>query len=156
MSLILTIGLVSAPSSAADPNRPNQYETPSLGVAGDAVNLSAAEQASIQKVIESQLAAFQREDALEAFTFASPGIQQRFGNPDNFIAMVRSSYRSVYRPLEVEFREIRLLNGQPAQIMYFLGPDGVPITAIYFMEKQPDGSWRIDGVYLVKQPEVGA
>ena len=35
----------------------------------------------IRSVIERQLQASQRDDAVEAFTFASPGIQQQFQTP---------------------------------------------------------------------------
>ena len=84
--MILAAGLImaSASSQAADPNRPGGYETPSLKGAKDAADLGAAEQATIRHVIASQLAAFQRDDALEAFSYASPGIQRRFANPENF------------------------------------------------------------------------
>ncbi len=156
--MILAAGLImaSASSQAADPNRPSGYETPSLEGARDAADLGAAEQASIRHVIASQLAAFQHDDALEAFSYASPGIQRRFANPENFMAMVKSGYRPVYRPLEVEFRDIRMLHGRPAQVIDIVGPDGQPMIAIYLMEQQPDGSWRIDGVYFLKKPEAAA
>ncbi len=106
-------------------------------------------------MIASQLAAFQRDDALEAFSYASPGIQRQFANPENFMAMVKTGYRPVYRPLKVEFREIRILHGGPAQVIDIVGPDGKAMIAIYLMEQQPDGSWRIDGVYFSQETRSG-
>lgn len=155
---VLAAGLIMASTSvqAADPNRPRHYGTPLLEGTDDGADLGAPEQATIRRVIESQLAAFRRDDAREAFSYASPGIQRRFGNPENFMTMVKTGYRSVYRPLEVQFREIRMLDGGPAQVIDFVGPDGQAVTAIYLMERQPDGSWRIDGVYLLKKPEAAA
>ena len=35
-------------------------------------------------------------------------------------------------------------------------PDGVPVLAMYNIERQPDGGWRIDGVALVEVPNSGA
>jgi hypothetical protein len=104
-------------------------------------------------VIEGQLAAFQRDDGAAAFAFASPEIQTKFHDPDTFMQMVRSGYRPVYRPQEVEFRDLVLHEGTPIQEVLVVGPDGQPVMAIYFMEQQPDGSWRISGCTLVRAPD---
>jgi len=155
LGLMLALGIAIVPTQAADPSRLNGYQMPSLGTMTEAASLEAVEREKIRAAIASQLAAFQHDDAHEAFSYASPGIQQQFNNAGNFLAMVMKSYRPVYRPIEVEFGDLRLLQGGPAQIMHFVGPDGVPVTAIYLMEIQPDGNWRIDGVYLIRPPEVG-
>jgi len=36
------------------------------------------------------------------------------------------------------------------------GPDGAAAEALYFMERESDGSWRIDGCMLTKPDQVGA
>lgn len=115
---------------------------------------ATGQEAAIRGVIERQLQAFQRDDGGEAFSYASPGIQARFGTPAAFMAMVRSGYGAVYRPLEVEFRSLSLEQGRGVQEVYFVGPDGRAALALYLMERQPDGSWRIDGVRLVELPET--
>lgn len=125
-----------------------------LQLAQEAIDLGASAEEKIREVIESQLSAFQRDDASEAFSYASPGIQRLFGNPDKFIAMVKSGYRAVYRPSAVAFKEIRSFDDRPGQIIDFVGPDGEAVTAIYLMEQQPDGTWRIDGVYLLRQAQA--
>lgn len=118
------------------------------------VTVSAADRLAIRRVIESQLAAFQRDDGPGAFAFASPTIRQIFATPDRFMAMVRSAYQPVYRPREVEFRELASLDGAPAQEVFLVGPDGQPVIALYVMERQSDGSWRINGVYLLKATDT--
>ncbi len=35
---------------------------------------------------------------------------------------------------------------------FLVGPDGQAVIALYAMERQPDGSWRINGVYLLQVP----
>ena len=116
--------------------------------------VSDNDRAAIRQVIENQLAAFQRDDGSEAFSYASPGIQRRFGTPDNFMAMVRSGYAAVYRPLEVEIRDLRVEGSTIQQEVLFVGPDGKPVIAVYTMQRQADGSWRINRVYLVKAPDA--
>ncbi len=103
---------------------------------------------AIVAVIQSQLDAFQGDRAVEAFGYASPGIQAMFQTPDRFMQMVRSGYRAVYRPREVQFLDRIVERGALAQRVLFVGPDGVPVIAHYYMERQPDGSWRISGVTL--------
>jgi hypothetical protein len=100
--------------------------------------------------IESQLLAFQRDDGERAFSFASPGIRRKFANTGIFMAMVRNGYPAVYRPREVEFRDLRAEAGRLLQEVLFVGPDGRPVLAVYEMQQQPDGSWRIDGVTLAR------
>ena len=116
--------------------------------------VSDNDRAAIRQVIENQLAAFQRADGSEAFSYASPGIQRRFGTPDNFMAMVRSGYAAVYRPLEVEIRDLRVEGSTIQQEVLFVGPDGKPVIAVYTMQRQTDGSWRINGVTLITAPDA--
>jgi hypothetical protein len=71
-----------------------------------------------------------------------------FGHADTFMEMVRQGYQPVYRPRVFDFREIVELNGQPAQKVDVVGPDGRRVTAFYPMTQLPDGSWRIDGCFL--------
>lgn len=110
-------------------------------------------QAAIRQVIESQLAAFQQDNAAEAFSYASPTIQRKFGDPATFMRMVRQGYAAVYRPQSVSFRDLRRIRGRPTQEVVFVGPDGRAVLALYFMERQDDGRWRIDGVQLMELPE---
>lgn len=125
-----------------------------LALAGDArAEPSAADKAAIRDVIEQQLDAFQRDDAAEAFSYASPTIQKKFGDPATFMRMVRQGYRPVYRPQAVEFRNLETMNGRLAQHVFVVGPDGRSVIAVYFMEQQPDGTWRIDGVRMTAAPD---
>jgi hypothetical protein len=109
--------------------------------------------AAIEMVIRDQMAAFRRDDAAGAFAFASPGIRRQFGTAATFMALVQGGYPAVYRPREVEFRELRPEGGRIVQDVFVVGPDGVPTIARYFMERQPDGVWRIDGCVMLKAPD---
>lgn len=110
------------------------------------------ERAAVRAVISSQLEAFQRDDGVAAFSFASPTIKRMFGTPERFMAMVRSGYPAVYRPQEVAFGEIRRQGPLLVQEMLLVGPDGKRIVALYSMVRQSDGSWRIDGVVTLEAP----
>ena len=119
-----------------------------------AETLTPADRGAIRAVIEEQLEAFRRDDAEAAFGLAAPGIQHTFVTPERFMIMVRRGYRQVYRPSVVEFRELRHVEDVgPVQSVYFEGQDGDAVMALYPMERQPDGSWRINGCHLVESSE---
>ena len=63
--------------------------------------LSDADVVSIKTAVSNQLQAFSEDNATAAFSYASPKIQSIFGSPDNFLAMVKKSYPSVYRPKNI-------------------------------------------------------
>ena len=125
---------------------------PQAAAAGEGMP-SAADHDAIRQVIEGQMAAFQRGDGAAAFAYASPGIQAKFGDAETFMKMVETGYAPVYSPQEVEFRGIEMRGGTPIQEVLVVGPDGQPVKALYAMERQPDGSWRISGCVLVKAPD---
>jgi hypothetical protein len=127
--------LVALPAAAADPA------------------LGEGDRAAIRGVIERQLGAFQRDDASAAFAFASPSIQDQFATADNFMRMVRQGYLPVYRPREVSFGALVEIEGQLVQRVLLVGPDGAPVMALYMMERQPDGSWRINGCILTQSDD---
>jgi hypothetical protein len=66
------------------------------------------------------------------------------------MAMVRQQYQPVYRAKRVEFRDPFAMGGvrgvmQPAVVT---GPDDLPVYALYAVERQTDGAWRISGCLL--------
>jgi len=124
--------------------------------AEDGAPLPPADAAAIRQVIQDQISAFRRDDSRGAFAFASPVIQGKFQTPENFMAMVKAAYPQVYRPREVEFQSLADSARGPIQEVIVVGPDGVPVMALYVMEKQPDGSWRINGCYLTRIPDQSA
>jgi len=108
---------------------------------------------AIRNVIEQQMDAFRRGDGEAAFSHASPMIKRKFDDPATFMKMVRQRYRPVYRPRAVTFRNLERANGRLAQHVHVVGPDGRQVIAVYLMEKQDDGTWKIDGVYLEEAPD---
>jgi hypothetical protein len=139
--MLMVLGLAGSASAAA---------------AADAAAPTVDDAASIRTVIEQQMAAFRRDDGVAAFGYASPEIQAMFGSPDNFMAMVRSGYAAVYRPRHVEFRDLASRDGETVQPVLVIGPDGVPVLALYKMQRQADGSWRIDGCTLAALSDKAA
>jgi hypothetical protein len=118
------------------------------GLADDDTGLAAADREAIRQVIAQQLDAFQRDDEVEAFSYAAPSIQAQFKTPADFMRMVRSAYEAVYRPRSTNFLEVFVTDGQVVQPLQVVAPDASVLVAFYLMERQPDGTWRISGCVL--------
>lgn len=140
LTLCLT-GALLAPPAAAQSNAPAQ--TPG----SPAIDRTQA--AAFQSVIGAQVEAFRRDDWEAAFSYAAPSIQKIFGTVSGFRSMVLSGYRAVAQPSVFEFQDAAVLGGRPAQVAYVVGPNGKAYRAVYFMQQQPDGSWKISGVTLL-------
>ena len=127
-----------------------------IPVMASAQSIGSGDKAMIRNVIEGQMAAFLRDDAVKAFSYANPMIQRMFGTPDRFLSMVREGYAPVYRPSDVAFGALTPEDGKWIQAVSMIGPDGQLALALYTMEQQPDGSWLIAGCVLTKPPGAGA
>ena len=117
--------------------------------------ISADDQAAIRGVITRQIEAFEREDGDAAFAFASPRIREQFGNADRFLDMVRRAYPAVHRPRSVDFSELLLGDGTIVQQVELVGPGGEAELALYSMQRDASGNWRIDGCTLVRSARIG-
>jgi len=113
---------------------------------------SAEAKAEIVSVITRQIDAFRRDDGAEAFGYASPEIQAKFGTPAGFMHMVIEGYFPVYRPKAVRFLDLVEHEGSLIQHVLIVGPDDGAYLALYPMVQMPDGSWRINGCYLLRVP----
>lgn len=112
--------------------------------------LSDADKMSIRDTIKAQLDAFKIDDAETAYGYAAPHIQKMTGTPAAFLKMVRASYDPVYRPRAVFFQDITMMDGVPAQRVLLMDRNGSPVLAVYPMERQDDGTWRIAGCMLYR------
>ena len=119
--------------------------------------LPTADRTAIRSVIQTQLDAFRRDDAAAAFALAAPELRHHFGDdPAVFLSMVRQGYQPVYRPRSAVFGTAGVTDGQVTQRLEVVGPDGAGHEAIYLMEHEADGSWRIGGCMLTDSSAVGA
>jgi hypothetical protein len=122
--------------------------------AQDAV--SPAGRSAIQSAIAAQIDAFRHDDGPAAFAYAAPNIKTRFGTPENFLGMVRQGYPPVYHPRSYSFGALAAQDGVLIQRVELIGPDGEAATALYAMEQEPDGTWRIAGCTLLHSEQLSS
>jgi hypothetical protein len=109
----------------------------------------------IEATIGAQIDAFLIDDFAKAFTYASPNIQGMFGSADRFGSMVQNGYPMVWRPGDVQYLELRDVAGALWQRVMIRDQLGGVHMLDYQMIQTPDG-WRINGVQLLRAPDVGA
>jgi Domain of unknown function (DUF4864) len=109
---------------------------------------SENDRAESRAVIERQIEAFRQDDGATAFAFASPGLQAIFQDQDRFMAMVKNGYQPVYRPRNYAFAGIAETDSGLTATLSIEDQDGHAWTAVYTLEKQPDGSWKITSCRL--------
>lgn len=114
-----------------------------------------AQDRGIEDTITRQLDAFKADDFGAAFEFASPTIKNIFRTPENFGAMVRQGYPMVWRPGAVTYLEQREIAGEIWQKVQIVDGAGRVHILDYQMIQTPEG-WQINGVQLLKQPDVAA
>ena len=108
--------------------------------------------AAARSIIESQINAFLSDDMATAYSFAAPSIKQIYPDQTRFFDMVKRGYQPVYRPGNFAFgRSKSAANGAGmVQEVLISGPDGQDWTALYSLERQPDGSFKINGVQMIR------
>ena len=101
-----------------------------------------------QSVIARQLQAFLADAGEAAYSHAAPNIKRIFPNSEAFMSMVRNGYPQVQRPQNYEFGKAEVDGNRITQEVLILGPDGKDYRALYTLELQRDGVYRITGVSL--------
>ncbi|MFO0994884.1 MAG: DUF4864 domain-containing protein [Hyphomicrobiales bacterium] len=121
-------------------------------LAARAGDISRADQSAFQAIITDQIAAFNADDGLRAYSHAAPVIKQLFPSPDMFMSMVKQGYQPVYRQKSFNFGAVIDDLGRPAQEVTIVDVNGQTWTAIYSFERQANGNWKISGCRLVRLP----
>ncbi|MEI3851674.1 MULTISPECIES: DUF4864 domain-containing protein [Ensifer] len=126
-----------------------------LGLVTNLVAASAARAEepvdTARAIIQEQIAAFLHDDAETAYSFASPAVRGKFPDKTTFFDMVKRGYQPVYRPGNFAFGRSKVVGDQVLQEVLISAPDGKDWTAIYELVKQPDGSYKINGVMMLQQ-----
>ncbi|HWZ74052.1 MAG TPA: DUF4864 domain-containing protein [Casimicrobiaceae bacterium] len=126
LSLAVFFALYTSAALAADPMRASDWK-------------------SIKQVIAAQRAALISGDGEKAFGYATPAIRAQFGDPDIFMAMVQIQYSALLTARYTEFLQGAVIDGLIIQPLRLVDADNSVRVALYTMEKQKGGAWRISG-----------
>ena len=117
--------------------------------------LAAGEKEDVQAIINGQIEAFQKDDFVAAFTYASPSIRSMFGTPENFGKMVQRGYPMVWRPKDVRFLDFESTPAGLMQSLQIVDQAGKVHYLRYFVVSTSKG-WKISGVQFINPAEFSA
>ena len=104
----------------------------------------------IQSVIADQLKAFNEDDTQRAYAHAADTIKQIFPSSQIFMEMVRTGYPPVYRAKSWSFAEPTPLESGYSQIIRLTDEQGRLWNALYTLERDKTGEWKITSCRLLK------
>jgi hypothetical protein len=115
------------------------------GAGADDPALAPEDWTAIRAAITAQVAALRDGDAAKAFSQASPGIRRQFGNAARFMTMVRDGYTPLLEARYTEFLAGAVIDGRVIQPLRLVARDEKVEVALYTMQKQREGGWKIAG-----------
>ncbi len=110
--------------------------------------LSRADRNAIQLVITQQIKALASEDNAAAFAMTAPEVRRQFPGADAFAEMVRKGYEPLLRNQSTAFLEAAIIDDDVIQPMRIVVRDGTVLIALFSMERQSNGDWRVFGCQL--------
>lgn len=110
--------------------------------------LTKVDEKAIHVVVQSQLDAFRKDDAVRAFGFATSSTRSQIGSPDKFLRIVKEQYMPIYRHRVAIFSNPEMIGGEAIQTVRLTDADGLVWVALYKMQREKDGKWRIEGCQL--------
>jgi hypothetical protein len=104
----------------------------------------------VREVVRLQLQAFSADDARKAFALADPGIRDKFGDAEEFMAMVRAQYPMVHRPASVMYLKPESDGDIAFQKLRLTDTSGGAWTVTYLLNRQKDSNqWLISACLVV-------
>ncbi len=136
VGLLLTAGAVSGPAFAED--RP-QPEITATNIATTAID-------PVQDLISRQMDAIRDRNAEQAFSYTTAGFHEHYNSAQSFLSRMRFEQRPLYNHKDYTFLDRHEIEGggmlQKVKVQDTYGGD--PVTVIFRLEQQPDGTWLID------------
>ncbi|HEY8609116.1 MAG TPA: DUF4864 domain-containing protein [Noviherbaspirillum sp.] len=111
--------------------------------------ITTADAIAIHETVRNQMEALSKDDASGAFELATQEKRQMIGNADVFLRMMKEEYNPIYRSQVVIFSSPEVVDGDPVQVVRVTDGYGKVWLAVFWMQQEEDGSWKIDGCHLL-------
>ncbi|MGV3741660.1 MAG: DUF4864 domain-containing protein [Burkholderiaceae bacterium] len=109
---------------------------------------STAQAQAITQVVRLQLAAFAEDDAEKAFSLATAETQSLAGTPTELLRVIKRRFAPVYRHRQALFSEPEIIGTHGLQVVQLIDHENLVWIAIYQVEREADGTWKVDGCQL--------
>jgi hypothetical protein len=126
------------------------------GGARAAETLTAADQAAMHSVIQTQIDALKRDDFAGAYAVAAPSLKVLYPTVDAFTRLIKSRYAQLIRPKTFVFGTVLQTDQGPVQRVFVTAADGKAYIANYSLQRQADNSWLIGGCTVSRDSNSSA
>lgn len=116
--------------------------------------VSQEDQLAIKAVVASQLEALAADNADAAFALATADTRSRLRNSDTFLQIIKQQFTPIYRHQRALFSAPEVIAGRMVQIVRLTDSESSVWLAIYQMQKESDGQWKIAGCRLIETTTV--
>jgi hypothetical protein len=106
-------------------------------------------------VISAHLEALGQDDAITAYEHLAPNVREVFPTAAVFLKVVQHHYTPLYHVRYVEFRDGFETGNNIVVPVYVINEDDLTAIAIYGLQQQADGAWRITTCNLAGAPPLG-
>lgn len=103
---------------------------------------------AVTRVVQSQLNAFADDDAERAYGLATLATQSLAGTPHELLRIIKQRFTPIYRHRHALFSEPEIIGAHALQVVQLTDHDDLVWIAIYEVEREEDGSWKVDGCRL--------
>lgn len=122
--------------------------------AAAAEDILQADRIAIRQVVQSQLKAVANDDADAAFALATTDTRKVLGDSDSFMQLIKKQYAPIYRHQRAIFSLPEKIAGAMVQVVSLTDSDNSVWVALYQMQREPDGNWKIAGCTLLQTKNV--
>ncbi|OGB26419.1 MAG: hypothetical protein A3I66_00950 [Burkholderiales bacterium RIFCSPLOWO2_02_FULL_57_36] len=122
--------------------------------AAAADEITQEDRVAIRSVVQSQLEALADDDAEAAFAQATADTRSRLGNSDTFLQIIKQQFAPIYRHQRAIFSAPEVIGGHMVQVVRLTDSDSSVWLAIYQMQRESDGKWKIAGCGLIETTTV--
>ncbi|MES2536040.1 MAG: DUF4864 domain-containing protein [Pseudomonadota bacterium] len=119
-----------------------------------AEEVAAPDAQEIHALVQEQLEAFANDDAEKAFDLTTDSAREQLGSADDFLLMIKTEYPAIYRHRRALFSVAESVAGNTFQIVRLTDGENNVWLAIYQVERESNGRWKIDGCILVATSSV--
>lgn len=102
-----------------------------------------------QHIIEEQLRAFREDDASLAYALNSDDFQHEYRDEKHFMMMMRFTHKPLVNHLSYTFKGTSHIKDRLVQTVEMLNPSGSSTTVMFYLQKNTDGAWLIDGYTIL-------
>jgi hypothetical protein len=111
---------------------------------------------AIRRLVRDQLAAFRAGDSPRAFEMCTEAIRSTFAEAGELMSTIESNYPALVAPRQLHFGDFLITPDGLAVLLFLVGEDLITREALYLVQRDEVGSWRVNGCMMTEEAQAQA